>query len=349
LTNWWKAYSRFSILVGFSLAILAAVGVSALVRRRRGRYIVYVTFAALAIELLPGAPVPTWDVHAAPSTPLARWLSTQPRGIVAHYPMVQSWLPTYRSAEDWSSHTWQTVYDQTLHRQPLFALPSLPMTGPMTGSREEAIRLLAMDLERPETAPLLAAESVRYVVVNDAMYRQLDMNPPRLPSGYRELAVVDGNRIFRVTSPPGDLRELLSDGAATIVEARGLENPSVAFGAGFLDPESYFGTPARWMTHDGVLSIRAPRLPEPALYGVVLQTFSNRVPRRVELIDELGAVRGRTIVGVSNERHVLGPLLLNGPTTFRLRATPGPVRLSSTDPRIGSIYVITAQVEFIPD
>ena len=126
--DYWKIYSRFAVLAGVGLVILASLGLNILLQRRRTAALGAACCVALIFELLPGAPVPAWSLNR--HSPTVTWLQAHPGGIVAHYPMLPYWEPLVRGrSEEWSSRVWTVLFDQTRHRHPLYAIPSLPMDG----------------------------------------------------------------------------------------------------------------------------------------------------------------------------------------------------------------------------
>jgi hypothetical protein len=333
VTNWWKIYSRFGVLVGLGLVILAAAGLTALLRTRRGTAVAAIAVAVAMIELVPGTPIPTWNLARTPASPVRDWLAERPGGTVAFYPMVSHALAANVGFEDWGRSAWQLVYDQVQHGHPLFAVPSLPTSG----SGTEEIRLAATDLDATWTAGLLRREGVRYVVVNERLYDQLGLPRPRLDQGFRRQATVGEWKIYTPTAPPLAIEE-------AVVAWRDAQagTPAVTFGEGFHEVEQYHGQPSRWMRQDGELRVAVDPIWGRNRYELVFQAFSNRVPRRVEVIDESGRVLARTVVGTIDSTYVLGPITLAEPVTLRLRTAPGPTLIAVDDTREASVYVVSA-------
>ena len=107
-TTFWRVYARFGVLVGFALAVLAALALSALMRRP-GRFWALLGPVALLIvylELLPGN-VGTFATGASAAPGWVSWLAAHPRGIVATYPIDRGWGPTNQFTLD--GFFWQTV------------------------------------------------------------------------------------------------------------------------------------------------------------------------------------------------------------------------------------------------
>ena len=85
-TTFWRVFSRFGMLAGFSVALLAALTLTALARRpgRLWRLLPPLALVVVVLELLPGN-AGTFDVNARPAW--VAWLGSAPHGIVAVYPM----------------------------------------------------------------------------------------------------------------------------------------------------------------------------------------------------------------------------------------------------------------------
>ena len=93
--------------------------------------------------------------------------------------------------------------------------------GPRLGDPELVDRL-----DTPNVPQLLAAEGVRYVVVNDAAYRSKGEEPPGVPP-QPLLARFGDIRVFKIVAEPGDLETALHDQAAHVAAAMGIPVPSV--------------------------------------------------------------------------------------------------------------------------
>jgi hypothetical protein len=153
-----RVYARFGVLVGLGLVILAAFALDALVRgSRRGVLFAVAAVALAGIELAGYIPAPIWRTDRPPA--YVQWLARQPKGIVAFYPS-----PGDTDAEERFAR--EQYFFQTVHAQPLF------FSGSPVKSRAWAIRALADHVEDELTAGILAAEGVRYVVVDPEVYAQ---------------------------------------------------------------------------------------------------------------------------------------------------------------------------------
>ncbi|HEU6451740.1 MAG TPA: hypothetical protein VFT57_09995, partial [Gemmatimonadaceae bacterium] len=157
VVQWWRIYTRFAVLVGFGLAILAAYVLDRMLRDGR-RTAAVLLAAVVVIEAFPGAPFAATRLHSAATD---RWLAAHPGGTVALYPLLTPDAPHAGTAAEFDDYVWGSLYQQVNHGHPLFALPRLEADP----DRATVIRVLAADLGDPRTPPLLASEDVRYVVV----------------------------------------------------------------------------------------------------------------------------------------------------------------------------------------
>ena len=130
LTSFYRVYARFGYVFGIAVAILAAWALAQLPRTLRGQAIGVLAFAVVAFELLTGS-VDVFRVDAAPE--YDRWLSRQPRGIVAHYP-----TPMDKAQALHLAHTEITF--QPVSHQPLYTIFSAGTGGhAKTGSAFSAV------------------------------------------------------------------------------------------------------------------------------------------------------------------------------------------------------------------
>jgi hypothetical protein len=325
LTGSIRVYSRFGLLAGLGLAILAALMVDRIARRRP---IVAVAFAAvLVLELTPSIPAKTWIANDPP--PADRWLADHPGGIVAIYPLPGNSLTTlFLNGREY--------YFQRFHGHPLFSQLAAGSTPLAT-----ALRHSAQTFDDPDTSGILAAEHVRYVVVRDDVYRALRMPVPAPDaSSFRLLARVRGARIFRVTSKPLDLTQYVADKAVTLAARAGQTPPSDSFVSGFYNAEKFkYGKSWRWMYGDGRIQVT----PSAGITHLQLRAlaFSATTTRTVTLLGEHHKVLGTQQVGTAMTPVTFGPFAVRGGSTitFTLVATPGPTALGGSDPRMASIYI----------
>jgi hypothetical protein len=338
LTTAIRVYARFGVLVGLGLVILAAFALDALARSaRRGALVAAAALALVGVELANPVPAPIWRTDRPPA--YDNWLATQPSGIVAFYPS-----PGDKEAE--ARYVREQYFFQTVHAQPLF------FSGSPRKSRAWAIRALADHVEDELTAGILAAEGVRYVVVDPSVYSATpgEAAPSVPPKLYRELAQVGGARIYGVTAQPVDLDEALHDNAARVAAAIGIKAPTVDVpGQGFHELErASDGSQSHWMIQDGFVEVDNP---EPAAnLELAAKGFSAHGPRRLDLIAGDGSVLASVQVTTSDEQIRLGPFRLSkGEHTLRIRADPGPEPLGAGDPRLGSVFLSPIDVRPIAD
>jgi hypothetical protein len=331
-TTNWRVYSRFGELVGMALIVIAALALSSLGRRsgRGWRYLGPAALALVVVELFPGH-VPALDMRKGP--PWVEWLGSQPRGIVATYPV--------------SFHAGPALYlsNQQLTYQQLDHDPGFEIVGEsylQARSREQAIRTLAWDPGDPLTARILATEGVRYVVVSDDVYRQLGERPPRLdPRHYSLLQRLGNIGIYSVHAPVVDLEAAIEAHGAEIQRRQLviLPPPSVAAAQGFNPSEPYNGSTGSWMIQDGRLEVENHDV-TPLRVAISAVAFSNGRPRVVELQDGSGNVISSVTVPGYAKRISFQPVEVPpGTTHLTLVASPGPDAIGASDPRKASVFL----------
>jgi hypothetical protein len=329
-TSYYRVYARVGYGLGIAVVLLAVAVLTHIGSRRHGRLLVIVLGALMVFECLPG----TVAVIAANRAPrYDAWIATQPAGIVAHYP-----LPTDNELAIILER--DEYYNQRFTRHPNFAL----FGAGIGGTREEGIRLLARYITDPVTPRILAAEGVRYVVIHDDVYRALHADPPLVDPPFFTHAVTFGDvRIYRITPHPNShfLDKLLIKQAPTIAALEGLRFGTVTVGpGGFNGAERYHDVPGwHWMTQNGSVLVENP-YDHPMKFRLVGHTFSNTVPRTVEI----GSNTGQTIASFKVSPFERGlnirPLVLApGVTDLNFHATPDPQQLGGGDERQGSIFL----------
>ena len=327
VTTFYRVYARFGFVVAIATAILAAWTLSSLRRRRFGTAAIVALIAVAAFETFPSRT----DAVAMDELPAHDvWLAQQPRGIVAHYPMMTDRLPSEKLAA-------RELYYERFVRQPLFEIYGVARTG----TREDAIRLLARDLSGPGVPGILAAEGVRYIVVHDDVYRAQDQTPPAARRAMHLLRRFGPVRIFRLDARPIDLDRVLARYTVEVAELWGLGAlPVVRTSDGFRAGERYFKYPGkwRWMTQGAILLVTNNQM-GPVTIRIEGLAFANVEKRRLELRDANGRTLATTIVPGYLKKVRLGPLRLP-PGTFRftLAASPGPAPLGPGDARDGTIF-----------
>jgi hypothetical protein len=332
---YWRAYDRVGVDVGLALIVLAAFAVDRILATRRGLMYVGGLTAVLVAELAMTLPVPTWRTSTV--LPHIRWLADHPGGIVANYPLPIEAPALGLGAEEY--------WYQTIDKHPLFAL----WGGNNGGTREEAVRIVASNLDDPNAGRVLAAEHVRYVAVHDDLYRSEGATPPSLdPTEYTLVAhTSDDVRIFTVSAKPLDLASYLLAQSQRIAEARAYPEPVAAYGGGYNAPETFTdGRKWRWMTQNGDVDVTSVL---PGRYLLILDAFSNAIPRTLTLVDARGHTLGTRTVEKYEKTLTFGPFQLPGPTTLNLVAAPGPEPLSATDTREASVYLAPFELRPAPD
>lgn len=297
LTTFWRVYSRFGMLSGFAVALLASLALSVFDRRPgRWRAVAPLALFVAVLELLPGN-AGAFDTKARPAW--VAWLAAAPHGIVATYPMD---LVSSASLDLSRQQFWY----QALDHDPSFELVGL--SSSQFRSREQAIRFVALDPSRPVAAGILATEGVRYVVIDDAAYRSEGRNPPLLDSRHYKLLTRRGSfQIYSVHAPRVDLAAVLHAHANEIAKLQGFAAPSL----------SRTGTQLEVSNPNDTTRVR--------LTGRALNTSA---PRLLELRDGAGHVLARYNVPSGTSNLHVGPFSVPPQTHSALRligAGPGVV------------------------
>ena len=334
----YRVYARLGFVVAIGLAILAALTLARLTKRRHGNLIVAALISLIAFELAPER------IGAAPigSAPIYdQWLALQPTGIVAHYPMMTDQRPAEKLAA-------RELYYQRFTKLPLFEI-----YGPQRrGTREDAIRLLARYLTNRDAPRILAAEGVRYVVVHDDVYRAQGETPPTAPQELKLLRHFGPVRIFALDAEPIALDQALAQGIEEIASLWGLEPLEIRVtNTGFYDGESYLDYQGkwRWMSQAGRLVVTNDE-DSPATIRIEGLAFANGEPRRIELVDESGRTLAATSVPGHLQQLQLGPIEIPpGTSRLSLTSSPGPAPFGGDDTRLGSIFVSPLRAPQLPD
>ena len=329
-----RVYSRFGILVGLGLVVLAALALDVVARQRHGKIFAGAALALVAVELAVGPPIQTWATDEPPA--YDRWLATQERGIVAIYP-----APGEHIEEE--NHTRAETFFQTVHWQPLF------FTESPRKSRGWAIRELSDNLDEPGVPQLLASQGVRYVVVADDVYRAIGEKPPYVPLPL--LRRFDGARVFGVVAEPADVDAVLRANAGRVAAAMGIPAPTVEIpGEGFHAPERspHDGRQWRWLIQDGLVEVDVPEADvEFELKAIAFSAHRNRLLR---LRDDEGNVLAQLDIGTATLEFTLGPFRLpEGESELRLDVVPGSEPLGEADPRPASIFLSPVEIRPIAD
>jgi hypothetical protein len=331
VVTFWRAYARLGVVVALALIVLAAFAFEALLSRRHGLVLGAAATLLIGFELAVGAPVPIWRTDAMP--PHVQWLRDHPGGIVAHYPLpIEAPGQELASTENWNV---------TKHGHPLFAL----WGGNNAGTREEALRILASDIDNPRGLRVLTALGVKYVVIHEDVYRALGLPVP--DPGSVDIAPTSfsgqGKRIIEPKAGKVNLDRLLREQSQRIAQARNFPPAEVEKSAGWNAPETFEdGREWTWMIQGGRADVR-PALDGP--YYVVFDAAANAAPRtlRIQLDGrEIASTRVETFI----QRVRLGPFRFDGDSTLSFTADPGPGPLG--EGRVASVFVSPVELRPAP-
>ena len=328
LTHLYRVYSRFGVLVGFALVLLAAYALSQL-SRRRALLVGPVVLVAAAFELSVGLPkeitpyerlrvpvtvldlagvgqmpLPIIGIDRAP--PYLAWLRKHPGGIVADYPGGSTPPP------EWAG---KDVFYQYFHRHPVWQLAP-------AGTYASYVRGAAADLDHPRTPHILASSGVKYVVVHRERYASLTGSIPEMRCGFAQLTTFaeTGSPIYAVTATPAERFVMLGSGFYPRVPPTWQRWPENVYW--------------QWMGESGTVVIRAARAESVFLVGAAVSLHGSR---RLDIFD----ARARHAASWEILRFTTFfriPLeVVPGWNRFRFRASPGPVQREPDDPRLVSI------------
>lgn len=340
ITTFYRVYARFGILFGFAVAVLAAAAVDLLLRLRRGTLLATALFALTVFQLLPGA-ITTWAADSPP--PWDAWLAKAPPGIVAQYPMPLDDDPSRLLAN-------REQYYQRFHEHPLYVTT---VTGGVQ-SREGAIRLLSRNLTDADTASVLAAEHVRYIVVHDDVYRAAGHEPPHLGAPYRQVARFGPVHVYVLgKTQPADVNALIRQQSNLLAQLQNLATVQGTLGDGWYPGEHYSGAGSpdelwHWMNQNGEVTFDIPDQVG-VTYTLTALGFSSMTPRALDLIGSDGKVAAETTVPTNLGTIDLGPIALSpGTHRFRLYVNPLPAPLGGSDTRVASVFFSPIELQPLP-
>lgn len=300
-TSYYRVYSRFAIVLGLCAVLLAAISIDA--AWRRARPLGAVLALIVVLELWPAA-LPSWSTSARP---LDRWLRSHPTGIVADYPQ-----PTDSQAAVRLALT-DLAY-QPNNGDPLYTL----LSGGTGGTREAAIRIMSRYLTDPATPSILAAEHVRYVLVDQATFAaEKTAAPTPSPAAFTAIGRVGPVRIYRLAKSvqPADLDSLLEQNAVSIGQVEGLAPPRTTY-RGFSGPDA-----SGWRTFgDGAtIDLSAGGTSSQRAQLIVLVRSIGSAPTQLSVVDEsTGAGAGGAALSTGGTQITLGPVGLSDASTHLL-------------------------------
>lgn len=222
LAPFFRFYSRWALVVTFSLALMAGIGLFMLVRSRgwsgvKAGAVCLVLIALFAIDVTIIPPLRARDITNVPKvvTDLARYPKQQP---VAFYPLSPGryFIPL------------QYDYYQTFHKHPM-------LNGSKPGTKGDLYQAVLKDLYAPYTPEMLKGLGIDKVVVINGYWKimypvGLKFDPSKMPDGYKLLRKTADGYIFDVTGPAAQIFPLyytnftataiLQDGKAWAVMTR---------------------------------------------------------------------------------------------------------------------------------
>jgi hypothetical protein len=316
ITTFWRVYARFGLLVTFALGALAALTLTVAIRRLRyGWAIALVAFGVLIFEYYDGV-LPIYKLKPAA---YATWLSHQPRGIVANYP-----LPTDNPA---ALHLLaRTYYQQMYDKQPNFQM----FGGGYGQTREDGIRVLVRYVTAPVTPSVLKAEHVKYILLHDDVYREAGATPPPVPAGFHLVTKLPGDiRVLELNPDvkPANLDQVLEQNAVPIGAAEGLPVPQVTVeGTPGAAPGS--GT----ISGSGIAQLKwNSRLLKRAL--LIVKAKSEGAPTQLTLRDADGHTYGTWPIGNELTQVSFGPFPVSG-TSAQFTFTTSPAAKVAITPLV---------------
>jgi hypothetical protein len=305
LSGAWRAYSRFVMVVMLAVAVLGAIGLHRLVRRRPliAQALILLVVAVVVVLDLRVRPVGTNTLGIPPIYPQ---LKRMPPGLVAEYPIEPAGHGDY-SAE----------FYQYIHGKPI-------INGYAKNSLAEYRALGLDDLENRHTAGRLRTLGVRYVVVTHVPIERDVQKPGRPGKGLRRIM-------------PGKYASLYAVDAAP--------EPLATIGPGFDPPErvrakkpARHGEAFRWLSSDdGQIELRGSC--SPCVGNLVVRARSMARPRSVTLRGPSGHTFAVRKVGV-NLQTVSFPVRFDKRVLLRVTTSPKREPVAGPDPRRLSVSIV---------
>lgn len=193
IAPFFRFYSRWALVVTFSLALMAGIGLFFLVRARRWKgwsaaaaCLVLVALFAIDVTIIP--PLRSRDITDVPKVVTA--LESQPKSEpVAFYPL---------SPGRYFIPLWYHYY-QMFHQHPM-------LNGSKPGTEGDLYQGVLKDIYAPYTPQMLKALGIKKVAVIDAYFRimapvGLKFDESMMPGGYRLSERTSDGYIFDVVGP----------------------------------------------------------------------------------------------------------------------------------------------------
>lgn len=205
-----RAYARCGLFVILCVSILAGFGAKFILEKIKSKALRNVlTFFLLSGIAFEFTNVPPWRVtDTTASIPeIYQWLSRQKGDfIIAEYPM-----PTAVAGE--ASENYDYMFYQTIHEKKM-------VNGASPGTKYFGIRQKISKLDHPQTAGILKALGVKYILVHLDLYRSGEYKEatdivgdvPHLEdaAGYRFVAAFGQDLVYQVMAPATDISEFFS-------------------------------------------------------------------------------------------------------------------------------------------
>jgi hypothetical protein len=303
-TSTWRVFSRFVVVVMLGLVLLAAIGMTSIVRRRAlllQGVILAVILVAVMGDLRAARPGSGTNKIVVPAT--YERLAKLPKGIAVEYPL----LPAEQSP-------YGDVFYQGWHDKPI-------VNGYFPGTPAENRALRLGDLSDPATARGLEALGVRYVLIRQDLKAANLPNPGRPGRDYR----------FITKDPYIALYELDRKRPGTLVLPWD----------GFAPTEEVAGGRFQWLTQDqGTIEVRGSCTVCAGVVRLTLRSFAQPRDVTISTSDGKVLVDARHV----NARRLSIPVRFNRKLVLRIEARPGPQRISAIDPRSVSVSIAEASL-----
>lgn len=195
-----RFYSRWALVVVFSLALLAGIGFFMMSRSRNWSWkkttvwcLIFAALFALDATIVP--PFRSRDIAKPPAT-VAALAQTPVNQPVAFYPL---------SPGRYFIPLWYRYY-QIVHKHPM-------LNGSKPGTLGDLYDGLLKDIYAPYTPAVLSGLGIKKVAVIDSYYRimfpvGLDFDPAKMPAGYKLDTKTKDGYIFDVVAAPAKVAPL---------------------------------------------------------------------------------------------------------------------------------------------